>query len=89
MNIGHFYSYPLISTVILLTITACDAEQVHPNDITRCTDPRPEVCAQNYLPVCGTGNPAIQSGWTTFSNACTACTVISVSAYKEGACDNN
>jgi len=84
------YSYPLISALILLTITACDlTEQISPDNITLCTDPRAEVCTQNYLPVCGTEDPTIPSGWTTFSNACTACAVTTISAYKQEACENN
>ena len=35
-----------------------------------CSDPRPEICTREYLPVCGT----IGGGATrTYGNACEAC----------------
>ena len=44
-----------------------------PDDFARlgmCTDPRPEICTQNYAPVCGIHEDGSRQ---TYSNGCTAC----------------
>jgi hypothetical protein len=44
-----------------------------PEDFARlgmCTDPRPEICTQNYAPVCGVHEDGSRQ---TYSNGCTAC----------------
>jgi len=41
----------------------------------QCEDLRPEVCTQNYVPVCGELN---DGSWTTYSNACSACSDMNV-----------
>lgn len=61
---------------------------------TECREPRPEICTQEYRPVCGLRNtgsrcitarcPAVE--WRTYSNACHACGDPEVVGYREGAC---
>jgi hypothetical protein len=59
-----------------------------------CVEPRPEMCAQIYQPVCGvvdTGvrcvtTPCPSSTLKTFGNACTACGNSKVSSYTKGEC---
>ena len=52
--------------------------------LTPCTDPRPQVCTMNYLPVCGqtAGGEA-----KTYSNGCGACSDPNVIGYSKGACE--
>ncbi|MES0349936.1 MAG: hypothetical protein ABUK19_04375 [Desulfobacteria bacterium] len=48
-----------------------------------CADPRPEICTQEYIPVCG----QLRGGDTrTYSNGCTACSDKSVVSYVPGKC---
>ena len=46
-----------------------------------CTDPRPDVCTQNYDPVCGLNQNRQQK---TYSNACRACSEKEVVGYQPG-----
>jgi hypothetical protein len=49
-----------------------------------CPGPRPQVCTQDYRPVCA----QLRDGsFKTYSNGCTACTDPAVTAYREGACE--
>lgn len=75
---------PAIETTATTTATASIA----------CSNPRPEVCAQNVQPVCATRDtgvrcimaPCPSSEQVTISNACTACSDPKVSDYRDGAC---
>ena len=66
-------------------------------DTIECMDPRPEMCTQDYRPVCGlrdTGircvtTPCDSTEWETYSNGCSACSDASVERYRPGACDEN
>ncbi|MBW2542241.1 MAG: hypothetical protein JRF15_09135 [Deltaproteobacteria bacterium] len=68
-----------------------------PRETIECADPRPEMCTQEYLPVCGlrdTGircvtTPCDSHEWKTYSNACTACSDPKVLRYRSGACDGD
>lgn len=64
-----------------------------PSDMTvLCTDPRPEVCTEEYSPVCGLVQvqcirapcPPINE---TFPNACQACANKLTISYTQRACD--
>jgi len=49
-----------------------------------CTEPRPQVCTQDYRPVCA----MLQDGtFRTYSNGCNACSDPAVTGYREGACE--
>ncbi len=49
-----------------------------------CTEPRPQVCTQDYRPVCA----ELQDGsFKTFSNGCSACSDPAVAGYRNGACE--
>ena len=54
-----------------------------PGAATRCEDPRPEMCAQVYQPVCGSDAAGKRS---THGNACTACSDPQVLEHMPGAC---
>lgn len=49
-----------------------------------CTDPRPEMCTQQYVPVCARLSGG---GSKTYSNACSACTDPSVEGSVPGRCE--
>jgi len=54
------------------------------NEMVACTEPRPQVCSQDYRPVCAT----LQDGsFKTYSNGCNACSDPAVIGYREGACE--
>ena len=50
---------------------------------TICTDPRPQVCTMDYLPVCAERK---DGSLKTYSNGCTSCSDPEVIGYVEGAC---
>jgi len=66
-------------------------------DAIECVEPRPEICTQDYRPVCGlrdTGircvtTPCDSTEWKTYSNTCTACSDPDVLRYRPGACDED
>jgi hypothetical protein len=80
-------------------IAACGVTGPSSDDLAlldqRCEAPRPEVCTQEYVPVCGLvdkGIPCVTlpcptETWKTYSNACTACAIPYVVGYRAGACD--
>ena len=50
---------------------------------TACTDPRPEACTRDYVPVCAT----LKDGGTrTYSNGCSACADAAVTGHRPGEC---
>lgn len=52
-------------------------------DLTLCPEPRPELCAQIYQPVCAEtsdGQPK------TYASGCMACTDPKVIGYRDGEC---
>jgi len=52
--------------------------------LTFCPEPRPQVCTQDYRPVCA----QLRDGsFKTYSNGCSACTDPAVTAYSGGACE--
>ena len=68
---------------IILSLNACQSAQTLPEVATKCTDPRPQVCTMNYVPVCG-----VRSDQTTktYSNDCSACSDPDVIGHNSGAC---
>ena len=86
----------LILLLLALTISACSAQSTdldpgHSNhtdsdlvDLIECSEPRPEICTQIYLPVCA----VLKSGGSkTFASDCTACSAQEVIAYRKEACE--
>jgi hypothetical protein len=76
----------LMAMMPVFTMVGCSraVENVnHERQSISCEDPRPDVCAQNYLPVCG----ALDDGTRkTYSNACSACSDVNVVGYAPDAC---
>ena len=73
---------------------AANQEQPNPKGpaITACTQPRPEICTQEYDPVCALRDaaglcvsvPCDSATWRTYANACTACSDPKVLGYRPG-----
>lgn len=67
--------------------TGCVAVSEKSEEISKeyivCQEPRPEICTQQYDPVCGYLADGTQK---TYGNGCTACSDQKVTKYKLGAC---
>ncbi len=61
--------------------TAADTEDIP--GLNLCTAPRPEICPQNYAPVCGVHDDGSRQ---TYSNGCVACSKVEVVGWLPGAC---
>ena len=87
MKKGKFY-FMLITACFLLQL-GCSAKvgvnETQPDKIAKqiCPEPRPEMCTQQYDPVCG---HLKEGGSRNYSNWCTACSDISVESYSPGEC---
>ena len=65
-----------------------------PAGLAQCVDPRPELCTQDYRPVCGLRDTGVRCVTTpcestervTYGNACAACSNPGVVGYSEGMC---
>jgi len=77
-----------------VTSTSNEEDVVTDAEWKECPEQRPEVCTQQFLPVCGridTGircvtSPCPSHTFKTFGNACTACASNDVIDYIDGAC---
>ena len=94
----------LLPALLILLCTACttpgapvaapSAPAKPPLPITACTEPRPEICTFEYLPVCASRDTGVRcvkapcpaTEWKTYGNACSACADAKVSGYVKGAC---
>jgi hypothetical protein len=68
---------------IFLLVAACTTEAQQPPTGIQCTEPRPQMCAQIYSPVCGVAADGTRK---TFGNACEACGDKAVVRHTPGAC---
>jgi hypothetical protein len=73
----------------ILLLQSCSAKvgvnEMQPDNPERqvCSDPRPEMCSQQYDPVCG----QLSGGDSqTYSNWCSACSDKKVESYVPGEC---
>ncbi|MFQ5544718.1 MAG: hypothetical protein ACE5FE_01950 [Acidiferrobacterales bacterium] len=73
--------------LILLCAASCSSNggsrDIPDHGLTQCSQPRPQVCTREYVPVCGR---RASSEWKTYSNACAACSDWGVVGYKLNAC---
>ncbi len=87
----HTKALVLCGIVVSLQVGGCADTKPHepqrtessPNMI-RCTEPRPEICTQEYLPVCAKlKNGAKQ----TYAPGCVACSDADVVSYRPDPCE--
>lgn len=81
----------LVAGAMAVTVvTACTTADSANEDasatsgITACKEPRPQICTAHYDPVCGLHE---NGDFKSHANACSACSVASVSGYRPGACE--
>lgn len=83
-------SKTLHAGLLLAALAACqpvsEQARVAAEFPLRCPDTRPEVCTQQYDPVCASTGAGRRQ---TFSNACHACADRRVQAYRPGRCDGD
>ena len=80
-------THKYILIIYLGLVTACATSHpdtaTAPTTVNQCKDPRPEVCTQDYRPVCAT----LQDGsHKLYSNGCMACSDANVDSWVEGEC---
>jgi len=52
--------------------------------LTRCPEPRPQICTREFRPVCAQMH---DGSFKTYSTGCTSCTDPNVVGYRDGACE--
>ncbi len=94
----------LTSITIFMFATACQStsnktstipEENNPLTVS-CKDPRPEICTQEYVPVCATKDTGVRCVTTpcpstekvTYPNACSACADKKVYSHVLGTCES-
>jgi len=83
MTISKTTFFTVVFIVInLMIVTGCASNQ-NKTSITICKEPRPQICTQDYSPVCA----KLKSGdYRTYSNGCTSCSDTNVVGYIDKAC---
>lgn len=81
--------YLLITFLVLSALSfGCSSANLK-DDLTECTEPRPEICTMDYTPVCGLLYVSGEEHWKTYSNACSACSDSAVTGYIKDACTSD
>ena len=82
------YKILFAACLVAATLPGCQATpnpgEVGATDVIACPQERPEVCTQQYDPVCGVTAPGEHQ---TYSNACSACADDRVGGYLPGPCE--
>lgn len=85
----------LLSVTLVYACSSADTIQTTPEKkLTRCENPRPEICTQDYNPVCATKDndvrclttPCPSDEKSSYSNGCSACADPKVFYHEAGAC---
>lgn len=72
-----------------------EKQYVDNNVFIKCKEPRPQICTQEYNPVCATKSTGVMCITTpcpsteekTYATGCTACADHKVIEYKKGQCE--
>jgi len=98
------FTYRVIFTLcVAIFISACvsstsstpSTNEENLVQLVECTDPRPQICTREYMPVCATKDTGIKcvgkqcptSKKVTYATGCTACADQKVRGYMPGECD--
>lgn len=73
----------LLHMIVLIAGCSTKANKIG-EGASACPEPRPQICTQEYNPVCGIMK---QEAERTYSNACVACSDHTVTSYKSGKCE--
>jgi len=84
ITIPHIYIF-LIACISVSNLFASEvlAAEARGGVLTVCEEPRPQICTQDYRPVCG---QRMDGSVNTYSNGCSACSDKNVKNYREGVC---
>lgn len=76
----------LLSSSLVFACAAYDKKEasVSTSNLILCKDPRPQICTQEYNPVCATYKDASKK---TGASGCTSCSDPEVTGYIMGACE--
>ncbi len=91
INIKHIFSIIILPSLLLITV-ACettvaqntDSESPKEISIVKCTEPRPQICTNEYKPVCATLKNTKKE---TYATGCTACADKYVISYIQNVCE--
>ena len=61
-----------------------DSQTMDEEQMIACKEPRPQLCTQDYRPVCAVRQ---DGSYKTYFNGCSACSDPAVSGYHEGTCE--
>jgi len=64
-------------------VSVSEKHSNEPDTFVTCSEPRQEVCTQDYVPVYGY---RVDGSQKTYSNACSACADKKITNYKVNAC---
>ncbi len=82
MDISLIRSLLFLSASVLAA-SCVSKERTIEERLTLCPETRPQICPQNYKPVCASLEGG---GHKTYPNGCSACADVKVIGYKSGEC---
>jgi hypothetical protein len=100
----NFINRVIFGLYLAVYIIACTSHagnessitEVTPKQIIECTEPRPQICTREYMPVCATKDtgtrcvttPCPATKKVTYATGCTACADPMVLGYMPGECES-
>ena len=81
-NVSGYDAAMLLAFLFIAMAVLSGSSQADPAG-TPCTEPRPQACTMEYLPVCAM---LASGGEKTFSNGCAACSDAGIESWIDGAC---
>jgi hypothetical protein len=76
----------LSAVLVCIFLSGCEQPPIEESGklMELCTDPRPQICTNEYNPVCATLNDGTVK---TYATGCTACSDPLVTGWNLGECD--